>query len=348
MALYRYSDTDLEPIRRTTLVAEQIREREDIQRLLLKRIGIINEDFLAVAEEYSLFEDSRRRVDLLALDRRGSLVVIELKRTDDGGHMELQALRYAAMVSTMTLDHLVQTFADFHAVTPLQARETILDWVDEPMDELPNHVRIVLVSGDFSTEVTSTVLWLNENYNTDISCYRIVPYRLESETLLDLQQIIPLPEAKQFQIQQRKKVAASTAVQTSGRDFTRYDIQIAGGEFTDLSKQAAVKKVLQLLHLAGVSIATLMEACKGSRWVAVHPSADETVAEAFAREYPGRSSNHLWFDLDIRGEGTTWVTPRFGGADTESILDALALAASPAVSVKWARRDREASGDSSA
>ncbi len=77
--------------------------------MLRQGIHVLSEDLLVVAEEYGLFEDSRRRVDLLALDRSGTLVVIELKRTDDGGHMELQALRYAAMVSTMTPDHLVST-----------------------------------------------------------------------------------------------------------------------------------------------------------------------------------------------------------------------------------------------
>jgi len=30
-----------------------------------------------------------------------------LKRTEDGGHLELQAIRYAAMVSTMTFDQAV-------------------------------------------------------------------------------------------------------------------------------------------------------------------------------------------------------------------------------------------------
>jgi hypothetical protein len=42
-----------------------------------------------------------------------SLVVVELKRTDDGGHMELQAVRYAAMVSSMTFDQLVGAHAHF-------------------------------------------------------------------------------------------------------------------------------------------------------------------------------------------------------------------------------------------
>jgi RecB family endonuclease NucS len=48
---------------------------------------------------------------LLALDRAGHLVVIELKRTDDGGHMELQALRYAAMVSSMGYEEVEAAYA---------------------------------------------------------------------------------------------------------------------------------------------------------------------------------------------------------------------------------------------
>lgn len=38
-----------------------------------------------VAEEYGAFDGSQRRIDLLAVDRTGQLVVIELKRTADGG-----------------------------------------------------------------------------------------------------------------------------------------------------------------------------------------------------------------------------------------------------------------------
>ncbi len=69
---------------------------------------VLSDDLLLVAEEYGLFEDSPRRVGLLALHRKGTLVVIELKRTYNGGHMELQSLRHAAMVSTMTVEHLMK------------------------------------------------------------------------------------------------------------------------------------------------------------------------------------------------------------------------------------------------
>jgi RecB family endonuclease NucS len=63
---------------------------------------LISDDLLVLAEEFSQWEDSCRRVDLLAVDRNGELVVIELKRSEDGGHMDLQSLRYAVMISTMT------------------------------------------------------------------------------------------------------------------------------------------------------------------------------------------------------------------------------------------------------
>lgn len=68
-------------------------ERADIQRLLKRQIEIISPDTLVSAEEFSDWEDSKRRIDLLGIDTDANLVVIELKRTDDGGHMELQAVR---------------------------------------------------------------------------------------------------------------------------------------------------------------------------------------------------------------------------------------------------------------
>ena len=39
---------------------------------------------LVIADEFSDWEDSRRRIDLLAIDRNANLVVIELKRDEVG------------------------------------------------------------------------------------------------------------------------------------------------------------------------------------------------------------------------------------------------------------------------
>jgi hypothetical protein len=65
----------------------------------------------------------------------------------------------------------------------------------------PGDVRIILAAADFGKELTTSVMWLND-YGLRIRCVRLKPYRMESGVLLvDVQQIIPLPEAVDFQTQ---------------------------------------------------------------------------------------------------------------------------------------------------
>src|SRR5438270_13201404 len=111
MALYAITEAGLEERPVAQFAALGLYERADLQRLLRDRIEALGEDLLVVAEEFGQWEDARRRIDLLAIDKAGRLVVIELKRTEDGGHMELQALRYAAMVSSMQFEEVVAAYA---------------------------------------------------------------------------------------------------------------------------------------------------------------------------------------------------------------------------------------------
>src|SRR4051794_14858795 len=110
MALYEITPDKFNKIAETAFDLAGFRERFDLQRLLKKQIEVIAPDTLVIAEEFGEWEESKRRIDLLAIDKGANLVVIELKRTDDGGHMELQAIRYAAMVSTMTFDRVVDVY----------------------------------------------------------------------------------------------------------------------------------------------------------------------------------------------------------------------------------------------
>ncbi len=208
MPLFEFTKGAFVPVSETSFATEGIAE-DDLQRLLRTQIDVIAGDVLVIGEEFGDWEDSKRRIDLLAVDRDANLVVIELKRTDDGGHVELQAIRYAAMVSAMTFEQATTAFAKFlHAqesTDDAQARLLeFLDW-DEPDEErFAQDVRIVLVSADFSREVTTAVLWLNQR-NLDIRCVRLKPYKLGDRVLIDAEQIIPLPEAEDYQVHMREK-----------------------------------------------------------------------------------------------------------------------------------------------
>lgn len=201
MAIYRMDTETFVPVSETSFAAAGLREREDLQRRIRADVSIIAPDVMVITEEFADWADSSRRIDLLCLDRDANLVIVELKRTDDAGHADLQALRYAAMVSSMTFRQLVDAHAKYKRAEPSDAEAAVLAFLgwDEPTDEeFGKDVRIVLAAADFSKEVTTTVLWLNER-GIDLRCVRLKPYSLADGTVLvDAQQIIPLPEASEY------------------------------------------------------------------------------------------------------------------------------------------------------
>jgi hypothetical protein len=209
MPIYEMTTSAIRRLSETTFGAAGIKERADLQRLLRSNVEVVSPDTLVIAEEFGEWEDSRRRIDLLGVDRDANLVVIELKRTDDGGHMDLQAIRYAAMVSTLTFDKAVEIYATYqHRMgSEIDARTSILeflDWEDPDEDLFAREVRIVLASAEFSKELTTAVMWLIE-HGLDIRCVRLQPYGDDGRLLVDVQQVIPLPEAAAYQIQVRDK-----------------------------------------------------------------------------------------------------------------------------------------------
>ncbi|MGH7830281.1 MAG: hypothetical protein ACREP8_08885 [Candidatus Binatia bacterium] len=149
MAIYEITKEQIRSVGETSFGKAGVRERGDLQRLLREQIQIVSPDTLVIAEEFGEWEDSRRRIDLLGLDKNANLVVIELKRTEDGGHMDLQAVRYAAMISQMTFDQAVETYTAYLEANGREedAREailTFLDWEEPNEDQFAQDVHLVV------------------------------------------------------------------------------------------------------------------------------------------------------------------------------------------------------------
>jgi hypothetical protein len=102
--------------------------------------------------------------------------------------MELQAVRYAAMVSKMAIEQALDTYQQHTKdVDAFDARSHMLDFLgwDAPSEEhFGQDVRILLFSEDYSRELTSSVPWLNEK-GLDITAFRVSAYTLGTQILID-------------------------------------------------------------------------------------------------------------------------------------------------------------------
>ena len=182
-----------------------LQERRDIQEWIAANPGILGDDLLIIGKEFSGFDRTNERQDLMAVDRDGNLVVIELKRDDTGTDAHWQAIKYASYLSRATDDFIIGMLAD-HLQTSLDdAGERLLQHLDaDDFNDLNRNQRIILASHRFAPEVTSAVLWINEKMMVDnlITCIQLIPYQDPTNGALYLQAstIIPLPGADKYTI----------------------------------------------------------------------------------------------------------------------------------------------------
>jgi hypothetical protein len=290
MPLYEFSQGSIVALSQTTFGTAGLHERKDLQRLLREHIEVISPDTLVIAEEFGDWEDSRRRIDLLGIDKDANLVVIELKRTEDGGHTDLQAIRYASMVSTMTFDQAVGVYEQYlknSQLSDIDARTAILDFLewDEPdEDQFAQDVRIVLASGEFSKELASSVLWLID-HELDVRCIRMKAYAHANSLLVDVQQIIPLPEAADYQFQVREKSRKERQARVTNADFTRFNVEIGGEKQVSMWKRNAIYFVCRHLCQHGAhpdSLLKLMNWRASRLWYSVDGNVDGPEFEKLA------------------------------------------------------------------
>lgn len=189
MALFRLTADAVERLEETSFASERLSERADLHRLFKQGVARLSDRLMVVAEEFGDWRDSDRRIDLLCIDRTAKLLVVECKRSTGGGHMELQALRYAAMISSMSFSRLVDAYSRYADKRRGLAEEEILEflgWSDPSGNEFPNGVGVILMANGFSAEIASTIHWLGD-YDIDIQCLKATPYRFGNEIIVDLQ-----------------------------------------------------------------------------------------------------------------------------------------------------------------
>jgi len=209
---------DVKKIESGNFVSLSIWERQHIEEWIRKTPDIFGESLLTVSTEFNQFIDCKDRLDILAIDRQGNLVVIEIKRDPYAAYADLQSIRYAAMVSSMTIDKLIPYYIKYQAkyfkrdkISKEDAKSEITEFVEkEGFVDFTTKTRIILCSENFSQEITTTVLWLRE-FHVDISCIKFTPYKLGDKIVIVPTKIVPLQETKQYLIDIQEKQEEQTS-----------------------------------------------------------------------------------------------------------------------------------------
>lgn len=211
------SSNRLSKLERTTFAEVGFREREHLQEWLAAMPDALCEamsegqdSLLIIQKEFDGFDGTRERLDLLALDRSGQLVVIENKLDDSGRDVVWQALKYAAYCSSLKKVEILAIFQQYlDRNGGGDAAGRICEFLGEDaLDEVVlndgTNQRIVFIAANFRREVTATVLWLRD-HQIDARCIKVVPYKFGEELFIDLQQVIPTPEAADYMIRMAEK-----------------------------------------------------------------------------------------------------------------------------------------------
>ena len=223
------STQESEAVKEVDFAELGLRERSDIQEWVAGHPGILGEDLLIIAKEFSGFDKTSERPDLLAVDSDGSLVVIELKRDDSGADAYWQAIKYASYLGRASVTQVIDILADYANVSKEEAQDRLLEHLGTGgLDSLNNNQRIILASHRFAPEVTSAALWLNGKVQgvSLITCVQLTPYRDEKVSSLYLQSntIIPLPGEEDYvvQIGSRKiEVSSSSFADKLNKTYAR-------------------------------------------------------------------------------------------------------------------------------
>lgn len=195
-------ENEILPIKAATFSELDFSERGNLQEWIAANPKVLGEELLIIQKEFSGFDNSNDRLDLLALDKSGNLVVIENKLDDSGKDVAGQGLRYVSFCSTLTPSHIVQIFAQYKHTSEREAKNEIANFLnssDFEELELNENQRLILVAREFRVETTSTVLWLINN-QLDIKCIKSVPYTDGQECFVQFNQIIPVPELSEYMV----------------------------------------------------------------------------------------------------------------------------------------------------
>ena len=219
----------------------------DLEHLIAENIGLLEsetgdeESLLVIARQ--AVTSTRRRLDLVAIDNTGAIILIEVKRDaidvqNRADHAEIQAIRYAASLAKLrTVDQLVRVlyepYVSRYCKDELKdeggdrtaaewARKKLQDFIrDNEIDakQLNHTQKIVLVGASFDDDTKSAAAWMAAN-GLPIRLIELETLNVGNDYFINVRQLVPVQVYEDLYVD-LKNSGSRSAVQGSVSSVTR-------------------------------------------------------------------------------------------------------------------------------
>ncbi len=166
----------------TTLADGGRTEAQDLEGWIEEDPSIVRKGLCLIGRQVTTSSGS---LDLLAIDRTGDLVIIELKRDRLPREALAQAIDYAADVANWSIDKLSEVCVKYTGQSLEDIFSESFPEVDLENTKFNDRQRVVLVGFGIETALERMVEWLSENYGVSINAVILKYVRTSSgsETL---------------------------------------------------------------------------------------------------------------------------------------------------------------------
>lgn len=196
MPLWKITEKGPARVRETKFKQEKLLE-EHLEDWIASDSSILGEPLLVFGRQV-IFPDVKDRLDLLALDQQGSVVVIELKRGALREPVDVQSLRYASYMSRWSFEDFENVARNYFGKvgnTDFNFIELFESFCSEQgIDDTPDintDQRIIIVGASVREKLGSVALWLRD-HNIDIKLIEVQAYKEGNDLFIEPATIVPL------------------------------------------------------------------------------------------------------------------------------------------------------------
>lgn len=211
---------------------ENDRQEEYLQKLIEKEPELIFADLWDGAKVLQTeFEAYGKKIDLLLCDKKGKIIIVELKRGRAPRDAIAQLLEYASLLSSLDVDEFLaklgyserdRFFHEFYPESEMEEEE----WGSVSSEFWRNIERtlrkpiLMLVSYTIPDEIKSVAEWLRRECKLQIGCVEFSYYRKEDKEIF-----VPVPIGFDELAESEERIKEWTPTQKLYHEFFSYLIE---------------------------------------------------------------------------------------------------------------------------